>query len=158
MNNKRLLSFIAVVAVLALASISCSFFSSGSDEPVPEVVTEQVSNNVETTQSVVAPSVGQPVASLEDLEKAVIFIEFEGSYKDPYEGWQVNAGGFGSGFIIDPSGLAVTNNHVVSGASNLKVWVAGESTPRNAVVLGVSECNDLAVIDLEGDGYDYLNW
>ncbi|HSF80454.1 MAG TPA: S1C family serine protease, partial [Anaerolineales bacterium] len=64
----------------------------------------------------------------------------------------------GSGFIIDPAGIAVTNNHVVTGAALLKVWVGGESSPRNARVLGVSECSDLAVIDIDGDGYDYLDW
>ncbi|HFQ92383.1 MAG TPA: PDZ domain-containing protein, partial [Anaerolineae bacterium] len=54
--------------------------------------------------------------------------------------------------------IAITNNHVVAGAALLKVWVGGESEPRNAKILGVSECSDLAVIDIEGDGYPYLTW
>ncbi|HQM66077.1 MAG TPA: S1C family serine protease, partial [Anaerolineaceae bacterium] len=37
-------------------------------------------------------------------------------------------------------------------------WVAGEEKPRNARILGVSECWDLAVIDVEGEGYSYLDW
>ncbi|WP_343390223.1 serine protease [Candidatus Amarobacter glycogenicus] len=69
-----------------------------------------------------------------------------------------NAAGRGSGFIIDPSGIAVTNNHVVTGAALLKVWVGGESQPRNARILGVSGGADLAVIDIEGDGFPYLDW
>ncbi|NCC37394.1 MAG: serine protease, partial [Chloroflexia bacterium] len=40
----------------------------------------------------------------------------------------------------------------------LKVFVNGESRARNARVLGVSECSDLAVIDIEGDGFAYLDW
>jgi hypothetical protein len=36
--------------------------------------------------------------------------------------------------------------------------VSGETEPRNARVLGVSECSDLAVIDIEGDGLPYLDW
>jgi hypothetical protein len=52
----------------------------------------------------------------------------------------------------------VTNNHVVAGAALVKVWVGGESTSRNARILGLSECSDLAVIDIEGDGYPYLEW
>jgi hypothetical protein len=64
--------------------------------------------------------------------------------------------GRGSGFIIDEAGVAVTNNHVVTGAAFLQVWVGGESEARNARVLGVSECSDLAVIDIEGEGYPYL--
>jgi serine protease Do len=70
----------------------------------------------------------------------------------------LNAAGAGSGFIIAPSGIAVTNNHVVTGAALLRVWVGGEAQPRNAKILGGSECSDLAVIDIEGDGYPYLEW
>ncbi|MDA0815885.1 MAG: hypothetical protein O2924_04890 [Chloroflexi bacterium] len=29
--------------------------------------------------------------------------------------------------------------------------------PLNARILGVSECSDLAVIDLDGDGYPFLS-
>jgi serine protease Do len=70
-----------------------------------------------------------------------------------------NAAGRGSGFIIDPSGIAITNNHVVTGAALLKVWIGGDTTKEyNAKILGVSECSDLAVIDIEGNGFPYLPW
>jgi len=70
----------------------------------------------------------------------------------------VQSAGAGSGFIIDPSGLAVTNMHVVEGAGSLDVYVGGSTKPINAKILGVSECNDLAVIDLQGDGFPYFEW
>lgn len=98
------------------------------------------------------------VTSLDDVVKAVVQIEAVGAFADPTEGMMMNVAGRGSGFIIDPSGIAVTNNHVVTGAAFLKVFVAGEDKPRNARVLGVSECADLAVIDIQGDGFHYLNW
>lgn len=104
------------------------------------------------------PAVLGPVANLEDVQSAVIQIEAVGTFVDPKEGLIPNAAGRGSGFIIDPSGIAVTNNHVVTGAAFLKVYVAGEDEPRNARVLGVSECSDLAVIDIQGDGFPYLTW
>ncbi len=66
--------------------------------------------------------------------------------------------GSGSGFIIDPEGYVVTNNHVVTGAALFKVYLDGKQNPVNARVLGVSECADLAVIDLQGKGYPYLAW
>lgn len=100
----------------------------------------------------------KPVDNLEDAAKAVIQIEAVGTFRDPEEGMQMNSAGAGSGFIIDPSGIAVTNNHVATGAAFLKVFLAGEKEPRNARVLGVSECSDLAVIDIEGDNLPYLAW
>ncbi len=108
-------------------------------------------------EEAVTPSDGA-VTSLEDVKTAVIQIEAEGTFRDPEQGLLLNAAGRGSGLIIDPSGIAITNNHVVAGAALLKVWVGGESEPRNAKILGVSECSDLAVIDIEGDGYPYLSW
>ena len=96
--------------------------------------------------------------SYSDIQPAVIQIIAEGTYAEP-EGTDYNAGWSGTGFIIDPSGIAVTNNHVVTGAALLKVMIGGDPLRTyNARVLGVSECSDLAVIDIEGDGFPYLNW
>ncbi len=97
-------------------------------------------------------------ASLEDVKGAVVRIVAEGTFVDPEAGALYNTAGSGSGFIIDPSGIAVTNNHVVTGAAFLQVYVNGENKPRNARVLGVSECSDLAVIDIDGDGFPFLSW
>lgn len=98
------------------------------------------------------------ISTLDGVKSATIQIEAQGTFVDPQVGTLYNAAGRGSGFIIDPSGLAVTNNHVVTGAALIKVWVGGESQPRNARILGVSECADLALIDIDGDGYPYLEW
>jgi len=98
------------------------------------------------------------VDSLDGVQDATIQIVAEGTFIDPQLGTLYNSAGRGSGFFIDPSGIAVTNNHVVTGAALLQIWVAGEEKPRNARILGVSECWDLAVIDVEGEGYSYLDW
>lgn len=98
------------------------------------------------------------ITTLDDVKSATIQIEAQGTFIDPEVGTMYNAAGRGSGFIIDSSGIAVTNNHVVTGAALLKVWVGGEAQPRNARILGVSECADLAVIDIDGDGFSYMEW
>ena len=97
------------------------------------------------------------VTTVEDLASATIQIVSTGSFVTPDFG-EFEGGGSGSGFIIDPSGIAVTNSHVVSGAGLIEVFVGGDPAPINAQILGVSECNDLAVIDLAGGGYHYLDW
>ena len=102
------------------------------------------------------------VSTLRDVKAATVQIVAEGLFAEPagtlaaYE--EFEGAGSGSGFIIDPSGIAVTNNHVVTGAATLEVFVGGDDEPKSAKVLGVSECFDLAVIDIEGDGYPYLKW
>ncbi|MEZ5240085.1 MAG: S1C family serine protease, partial [Microthrixaceae bacterium] len=98
------------------------------------------------------------VTSVEDAKGAVVQIVAEGEFRDPEVG-TVSGGGSGSGFIVDPSGLIVTNNHVVTGAGSLKVYVGGEEDDIPAEVLGVSECNDLAVIRLDDEGpWPYLEF
>jgi serine protease Do len=101
---------------------------------------------------------GGAVGSLEEVKSATVQIVAKGSFRDPQVGMVVNAAGAGSGFIIDPSGLAVTNNHVVTGAALLEVYIGGDTEAHNAKVLGVSECSDLAVIDIDGEGFPYLEW
>ncbi|HEY7071233.1 MAG TPA: S1C family serine protease [Acidimicrobiales bacterium] len=104
------------------------------------------------------PAADGAITSVEDAQSGVVQIVARGTFRDPEVGEQANAAGAGTGFIIDPAGIAVTNNHVVTGAATLEVYVNGEDQPRNAKVLGVSECDDLAVIDIEGDGYPYFQW
>lgn len=98
------------------------------------------------------------IGVLSDAKQAIIQIEAQGTFIDPEIGLVLNGAGRGSGFIIDPSGLAVTNNHVVTGAALVKVRIAGEDEWRNARLVAVSECSDLAVIDIDGDGFPYLDW
>jgi serine protease Do len=56
--------------------------------------------------------------------------------------------GAGSGFIIDPSGIIVTNNHVVDHADKIVVSLTdGRQLP--ATVLGRDELTDIAVIKVK---------
>jgi serine protease Do len=125
-----------------------------------ETTTTTTGQQTTTTQAAGTTAVAVPaglVTSIDDLAQATIQIVSTGSFVTPDFG-EFEGAGSGSGFIIDPSGIAVTNSHVVSGAGLIEVFVGGESDAVNAQILGVSECNDLAVIDLDGDGYSYLNW
>jgi S1-C subfamily serine protease len=57
--------------------------------------------------------------------------------------------GAGSGFLIKPDGLILTNNHVVSGAAQLTVTLAGDKKQYKARVLGTDPRNDLALVKIE---------
>ncbi len=129
-----------------------------AEEPTAEPVAEEPTAEPVAEEPTAEPAASGSVSTLEGVKSAVIQIEAQGTFVDPEFGTQYNAAGRGSGFIIDPSGIAVTNNHVVTGAALIKVWVGGEDEPRNAKILGVSECSDLAIIDIDGDGFPYLEW
>ena len=98
------------------------------------------------------------IASLADAELGTVRIVAEGEFVLPDVAVDVDVAGEGSAFIIDSTGLAVTNNHVVAGAATLEVFVPGDTEPKNARVVGRSECDDLALIDIAGDGYSFFEW
>ena len=56
----------------------------------------------------------------------------------------------GSGFIIDASGLVVTNNHVVEGADEISV-ILQDNTTLKAEVVGRDETGDLALLRVKAD-------
>ena len=138
MNFKRIFSFVNG----ALATVLC--LSAGQPASV-------------SAATVVSASLAQ-VSSLDDVRRAVIFVTAQGTFWDPQSAAQVSGDWTGTAFFIDPSGLAVTNNHVVAGAAILEVYLDGEKEPRNAKVLGRSECHDLAVIQIDGEDFPYLEW
>jgi serine protease Do len=65
--------------------------------------------------------------------------------------------GVGSGIIISPDGYIVTNNHVVDGASNIKVTL-NDRRILSAKVVGVDKLNDLAVIKVNASNLPAIAW
>lgn len=102
---------------------------------------------------------GPPPVNFKGVQSATIQIQAQGTFIPAGTTQPSETAARGSGFIIDPSGIAVTNNHVVVGAGTLKVWVGGDTGKQyNAKVLGASECLDLAVIQLDPGDYPYMAW
>jgi serine protease Do len=62
----------------------------------------------------------------------------------------------GSGFIVSPDGYILTNNHVVSGASRIMVYLA-DRREYPAVVVGTDPTTDVAVIKIEGSNLPVLS-
>ncbi|THF77079.1 S1C family serine protease [Cohnella fermenti] len=64
--------------------------------------------------------------------------------------------GTGTGFFFNEDGYILTNEHVISGATELKVTVPGYDEPLTATVVGSDEDLDLAVIKVESpDGAEF---
>ncbi len=60
--------------------------------------------------------------------------------------------GLGSGMLLTEDGYILTNNHVVDGADELKVIVAGKGKEYTAKVIGTDPSTDVALIKIEGTG------
>src|SRR5690349_13678258 len=137
--TKRLRRLLATLFALTLLASACG----GGDDDDDE--------EADASESTDAGDAEGAITDVQDVKGAVIQIVATGTFAEPtgtfaaYE--EFEGVGSGSGFIIDESGIAVTNNHVVTGAAKLEVFVGGSEESVSATVLGVSECSDLAVID-----------
>jgi S1-C subfamily serine protease len=56
----------------------------------------------------------------------------------------------GTGIVLTSSGRVLTNNHVISGSTSIKVTDAGDKQTYTAHVVGYSRDADLAVLQLDG--------
>src|SRR5438105_15922280 len=76
---------------------------------------------------------------------------------DPFDlffmprGYEQTVEGYGSGFIVPPDGLVITNQHVTQGAEQIVV-TARDGRDFPAKVLGEDPLTDIAVLKLEGAG------
>ncbi len=157
MKSKVARPFFFLIAFVLIVGMAC-MSSTETPEPASQPEASEPDSGASESNEPAQASPSGAVSNLQDARGAVIQIEAQGTFVDPEYGEYFGAGS-GSGFIIDPSGIAVTNNHVVTGAATLTVYIGGDrNKPYNAKILGVSECSDLAVIDIEGEGFPYLEW
>jgi S1-C subfamily serine protease len=63
-----------------------------------------------------------------------------------------NAVGAGTGIVIDPGGVVLTNNHVISGATDISAFSVGSGQTYAVDVVGYDRSQDVAVLQLRGGG------
>jgi S1-C subfamily serine protease len=84
----------------------------------------------------------------EGLRPAVVNIAVTGRQ---FAFWDNPTGGNGSGVVIAPDGLVVTNNHVVENARRVEVTFA-DGEDAEAEILGTDAASDLAVLRANASG------
>jgi serine protease Do len=65
--------------------------------------------------------------------------------------------GIGSGVFISPDGYIVTNNHVIEGATDIRVTMTDRRILK-AKLIGADPLTDLAVIKVEGSNFASVPW
>jgi serine protease Do len=133
----------ATVDVPGRAPGAPASFADLAEKLLPAVV------NISTTQTLKNPERGMdmpqfpPGSPFEQLFKD--FLDRQG--KNP-DATPRKATALGSGFIIDPSGLVVTNNHVIADADEISV-IMHDGQAYKAKVLGADGKADLALLKLQ---------
>ena len=90
------------------------------------------------------------VQAAKKVGPTVVGITNKAYVRDFFNRVQLAERGYGSGVIYDKSGLIVTNNHVVDGASEIIVSLA-DGRSAQGKVLGTDAATDLAVVKIDLD-------
>lgn len=116
--------------------------------------------NVSSTQTITArngaPDVGPevpmfpPGSPFEKFFKDFLNHNHQGGQGDDQPEPEQRLQSLGSGFIVDPSGLIVTNNHVIDGADKITVTLQ-DNTTLQATVVGRDETGDIALLRVKPD-------
>jgi putative serine protease PepD len=95
----------------------------------------------------VAETTSSTAALYKRVKDAVVEVRTGAGGETPF-GEQAPQEGTGSGFVIDEEGHIVTNQHVVEGASSVRVEFV-DGTEVDAEVVGTDPSTDIAVLDVD---------
>ena len=145
----------AMLAAILFAPPTVSHAARGPDSiaDVAEKVIDAVVN-ISTSQKVEARNSPMPQLP-NDPQLDELFRDFfnrRGAPGDPQnrERSPRRVNSLGSGFIIDPSGIVVTNNHVISEADEITV-ILNDGTRLKAELIGKDQKTDLALLRVKPD-------
>jgi serine protease Do len=144
-NLDRLLAraFLGVALLLAPSLAASSAIARGAPDSFADLAGQLLPTvvNIATTQTLKPSSAAGTIPDLPpDSPLQDMFKDFLSQSKIPR-----HVTSLGSGFVIDPSGLIVTNNHVVEDADDITVTL-NDGTSLPAKLVGHDEKTDLALL------------
>jgi serine protease Do len=139
----------AVALFLAVPLFGATAIARGPESvaDVAEGLQETVVN-ISTTQTLKGSKEGSAIGP---GPKGSPFEEFFNDFFDDQdsEGVPRKVSSLGSGFVVDPSGLIVTNNHVIEGADEIIVNFTNGTKLKVVKILGHDPKTDLALLKVE---------
>lgn len=93
---------------------------------------------------------------VEQSKTGVVSIAISEVSLDPNLGTVADSANIGTGFVIDDSGLILTNQHVVSDQSADYIVVGWDGEEHEVIEVARDDVNDLAILKVEGDGLEAL--
>lgn len=88
------------------------------------------------------PAPLDPSAMVAQVSPAVVNLDTQMGYQ--------GAVGAGTGIVLDPGGVVLTNNHVIAGATGITAFAVGNGQTYEVDVLGFDRSHDVAVLQLRG--------
>lgn len=166
---RRLIALAATTALVATASMTAlataetnSFALVQTEETGSPLTTREIAKNcrtsvvaIETETKVVynsGDSYYNPFGSMFGFPYGYGY-----GYPDGGRQREYTQTGAGSGIVLSEDGYILTNNHVISGADKITVYVMsddkdGEEETYEATLIGSSETNDIAVLKIDAKG------
>ena len=156
-NSVRRAAFAAVAATVVLLPAAAGPAWARGPEAISDVAEKVIDAvvNISTSQNVAGHGTAMPkLPPGSPFEE--FFDEFFKNHHPPGDNNQGNehqarrVNSLGSGFIIDPSGLVVTNNHVIADADEISV-ILNDGTRLKATLVGRDQKTDLALLRVKPD-------
>ncbi|MBI3451632.1 MAG: Do family serine endopeptidase, partial [Rhodospirillales bacterium] len=117
----------------------------------PAVVNVSTTQKFETVAETMPPQFAFPPGSpFEEFSRRFFQTPGEGDSNGDHDGTPRRATALGSGFIIDPAGYVVTNNHVIGQAEKITVTLQG-GDKFDAALIGRDAKTDLALLKIKSD-------
>ena len=160
-NNWKIVVVFIVIIISVLSLSGCNELTGDTPTTASQVtISETTSVPIDPTWtppptgtlSEELPSIADVVAL---VKPAVVAINTEVIMEDIFG--EISQEGAGSGWIIDPNGIIVTNNHVVEGASSITVTLDdGRIFTVNPESVHTDPLNDLAIFSIDATDLPFL--
>ena len=157
-RSTRMLTLARIYPALALAFILVAAALAGPAQAAgPQSVADlaaRLSPAVVNVATSTKADSGDQTVPIPDLPEGSpfkrFFDEFLNKQRNGQQSQPRTVSSLGSGFVIDPSGIIVTNNHVIDGADQIEVNFP-DGTKMTAKLVGIDKKTDLAVLRVKPD-------